>query len=440
MRARSACWPSSSLGTSAVLSIYPPLGRVRRRGGDGHRRRATRVLDRPVAECWRTCRRRRFTSAPLLDRRRAEPTGRVSRLADAADAALAPPVDAGADLLDMLYDTSWVWSRCDLLFLNTVEGPGGGATVLRLKHPLTGADTGNGLALTCDGNHRWCASTPPGHGARRGRGGGQPGLRRRPAAGARQLPELRQSRAPRDDVAALRGGRRHGRGLPGPVAPGGGRQRQPLQRESGPRHRPHADRRRRGDGRRPDNTPARGVPGRRDPAGGAGPEPDTLSGSQWACTARPPVGHAAGAGPGRPSGHLRAGPGLVADGLALGVHDAADGGLGLALAEMAGAERSELRRPPRRRPQPPLAVRRVAGPLRSSGRPGGPGRVQRRSRAARTPLSSATPAATALPSRGCSTSRWPMAWRRGGATCRSCSATARPKADQPPNLRRKALL
>jgi phosphoribosylformylglycinamidine synthase len=46
------------------------------------------------------------------------------------------------------------------LFLNTVEGPGGDATVLRLKHPTTGVDTGRGLALTTDGNHRWCAVDP----------------------------------------------------------------------------------------------------------------------------------------------------------------------------------------------------------------------------------------------------------------------------------------
>ena len=46
------------------------------------------------------------------------------------------------------------------LFLNTVVGPGGDATVLRLKHPVTGADTGRALALTCDGNHRWCAVDP----------------------------------------------------------------------------------------------------------------------------------------------------------------------------------------------------------------------------------------------------------------------------------------
>jgi phosphoribosylformylglycinamidine synthase len=46
------------------------------------------------------------------------------------------------------------------LFLNTVEGPGGDAVVLRLKHPTTGADTGRGMAITTDGNHRWCAVDP----------------------------------------------------------------------------------------------------------------------------------------------------------------------------------------------------------------------------------------------------------------------------------------
>src|SRR5690606_19389820 len=72
-----------------------------------------------------------------------------------------PPTDCNADLLGMLIDTSWVWSQYDhQLFLNTVEGPGGDATVLRLKHPTTHQDTGRALALTTDGNHRWCAVDP----------------------------------------------------------------------------------------------------------------------------------------------------------------------------------------------------------------------------------------------------------------------------------------
>jgi phosphoribosylformylglycinamidine synthase len=69
--------------------------------------------------------------------------------------------DVAAELLAMLADARWVYSQYDhQLFLNTVETPGGDAAVLRLKHPATGADTGRGLALTTDGNHRWCAVDP----------------------------------------------------------------------------------------------------------------------------------------------------------------------------------------------------------------------------------------------------------------------------------------
>jgi len=96
-------------------------------------------------------------ASPLYDRPRAEPAGRAERAAAAPPA----PDDVAAALLDLLYDTSWVSSQYDhQLFLNTVEGPGGDAVVLRLKHPTTGVDTGRGLALTTDGNHRWCAVDP----------------------------------------------------------------------------------------------------------------------------------------------------------------------------------------------------------------------------------------------------------------------------------------
>ena len=93
--------------------------------------------------------------APLYDRPAAEPEKRPTLPTD-----LACP-DPGGDLLSGLTDTSWVWSQYDhQLFLNTVEGPGGDATVLRLKHPTTGKDTSRGLALTTDGNHLWCAVDP----------------------------------------------------------------------------------------------------------------------------------------------------------------------------------------------------------------------------------------------------------------------------------------
>jgi phosphoribosylformylglycinamidine synthase subunit PurL len=71
-----------------------------------------------------------------------------------------PPIRP-TSLLDLLWRHHLGVSQYDhQLFLNTVEGPGGDAVVLRLKHPITGADTGRGMALTTDGNHRWCAVDP----------------------------------------------------------------------------------------------------------------------------------------------------------------------------------------------------------------------------------------------------------------------------------------
>ena len=101
-------------------------------------------------------------AAPLYDR----PLRARVRSQD-TDPASAEQRDLGADLLGMLVDSGWVWHQYDhQLFLNTVEGPGGDATVLRLKDPRTARDTGRGLALTTDGNHRWCAVDPRGGTAR----------------------------------------------------------------------------------------------------------------------------------------------------------------------------------------------------------------------------------------------------------------------------------
>ncbi|MYG94945.1 MAG: phosphoribosylformylglycinamidine synthase subunit PurL [Acidimicrobiia bacterium] len=73
----------------------------------------------------------------------------------------ASAADVGADLLSLLANSSWVYRQYDhMLFCNTVIGPGADATLLRLKHPDSGIDTGRGLALTVDGNHRWCAVDP----------------------------------------------------------------------------------------------------------------------------------------------------------------------------------------------------------------------------------------------------------------------------------------
>ena len=98
--------------------------------------------------------------APRYDRPAQPPVDLAARRAD-SPSRLAPPKDLGAELLAMLADTSWVSNQYDhQLFLNTVLGPGASAAVLRLKDPKTGVDTGRALALTTDGNHRWCAVDP----------------------------------------------------------------------------------------------------------------------------------------------------------------------------------------------------------------------------------------------------------------------------------------
>ncbi|HEY7071278.1 MAG TPA: phosphoribosylformylglycinamidine synthase subunit PurL [Acidimicrobiales bacterium] len=313
--------------TSAVVGTVTGGGRLR-------------ILDRPDGEVLADVPAASLhEDAPLLDRPRAEPADRSARLADEADAALAPPADPGADVVAMLSDTSWVSGQYDTqLFLNTVEGPGGDATVLRLKHPVTGADTGRGLALTCDGNHRWCALDP-----RQGTAlVVAEAIANLACVGARPLalvnclnfgnPTHPETMWQLSEAIDGMGDACRALGLPvvgGNVS---------LYNES--------------RGRDIDPTPVVAVVGMIDrlavapPGVGlvagtrivvVGDEPATLSGSCWAWSR----GHRAGTPPALDfDAHRRvcdAVRDLVIDGLVLGVHDTADGGLGPALAEMAVA-------------------------------------------------------------------------------------------------------
>ncbi len=299
-----------------------------------------RVLDRPDGEVLADLPAASLhEDAPLLDRPRAEPADRSARLADSADAALPEPPDPGADAVAMLCDTSWVSGQYDSqLFLNTVEGPGGDATVLRLKHPVTGADTGRGLALTADGNHRWCALDP-----RQGTAlVVAEAVANLACVGARPLalvnclnfgnPTHPETMWQLSEAIDGMGDACRALGLPvvgGNVS---------LYNES--------------RGRGIDPTPVVAVVGMIDrlavapPGVGlvpgtrivvVGDDPDTLSGSRWAWR----QGHKRGTPPALDlDAHRRvcdAVRDLVIDGLALGVHDTADGGLALALAEMAVA-------------------------------------------------------------------------------------------------------
>ena len=99
--------------------------------------------------------------APLYNRPIAQPAAFNAETRTMGSEPVPVSVDPGAELLELLADARWVFSQYDhQLFLNTVEGPGGDAAVLRLKHPTTGVDTGRGIALTTDGNHRWFAVDP----------------------------------------------------------------------------------------------------------------------------------------------------------------------------------------------------------------------------------------------------------------------------------------
>jgi len=88
-----------------------------------------------------------------LDARRSDDAGR-----------LPPPLDCGRDLLALLEDPSWIYRQYDhQLFLNTVVAPGGDAALLRLAGPgvpAPGPGRRRGLALSTDGNARWCSLDP----------------------------------------------------------------------------------------------------------------------------------------------------------------------------------------------------------------------------------------------------------------------------------------
>ncbi len=235
--------------------------------------------------------------APLYDR----PRRRRRRSAAAPPGAARPT--APADLLALLRSPRWVYRQYDhQLFLNTVAGPGADAALLRLAGPgLPPSD--RGVALTTDSNPAACALDP-----RRGtalvlaEGVANLACVGRDAGRGGQLPELRQPRAPRGHVAAVRVHRRHGRGLPGARPPGHRRQRQLLQRERRGRHRPHAGARRARPRRRGARAAARaGLVRRRRPraAGRRAPRPTgafPLEGTRWATERRD---HRSGRMPGR---------------------------------------------------------------------------------------------------------------------------------------------
>ncbi|MGD0311741.1 MAG: phosphoribosylformylglycinamidine synthase subunit PurL [Acidimicrobiales bacterium] len=97
--------------------------------------------------------------APLYHRPLMQPGDHEARAAD-DPGALSAPSDCGPDVLSLLCDPAWIYCQYDhQLFLNTVDGPGGDAAVLRLAAPGL-PPSEKGLALTTDSNPTWCAIDP----------------------------------------------------------------------------------------------------------------------------------------------------------------------------------------------------------------------------------------------------------------------------------------
>ena len=123
------------------------VGRLRVRGGDG-----PVLAELPAASL--------SVGAPRYRRPIAPPADLAERQAQGPEG-LAPPADLAAVLAGSLQDPSFAYRQYDhQLFVNTVLGPGqADAAVLKLAAPGI-AWTGKGLALSADANPAWCAVDP----------------------------------------------------------------------------------------------------------------------------------------------------------------------------------------------------------------------------------------------------------------------------------------
>ena len=286
--------------------------------------------------------------APVYDRplcRDAEAAGDRCGRRDAADV---NTVDALLKLIGSpdLCSRRWVWEQYDHVILgNTVQRPGGDAAVVRVN------DGPKALALTADVTPRYCEADP----FEGGKQAVAEAWRNITAVGGRPLADHRQSQfrqsgAAGDHGPARRLHPRHRRGLHGARFPGRVRQRLALQRDQRPRDPADADHRRRRPARRFHQVGDARLQGRASEAilligettGWLGQSLYLREICEREEGAPPPVDLAVER---RNGDFVRA---LIAEGIATAVHDVSDGGLLVALAEMAMASGigAELEAPP----------------------------------------------------------------------------------------------
>ena len=280
-----------------------------------------------------------------------------------------------------------VFERYDhLVGSRTVRRPGLDAAVLRLRPSL------RGIAVSLDGpGARRVARPARRRGARRLRGRTQRRVRRRAAAGGHRLPQLREPREARDRLGARRGDRGHGARVRGARHPG----RLRATSRSTTRRTAARSRRRRSSAAWALVADVRAVPGawrEGDVVLLAGGDQVALDGSEYqaCCSAARPDGRRRPTTSPRPRSSTSSG---ARRRVLSAAHDVSDGGLAVALAELAlhsgiGAE-LELERdaldwfgegvgPGGRRV--PAGARGGAG-----GSPAPPARRRRRREAARRP-------------------------------------------------------
>ena len=222
---RSSGASPTPVGSACSTGLFDALGVPGENPHAADRRRRAQGVVRPRRRS-PTCRSAASATARSTTGRSARPTragraaSRRSRARARATSSRPAPTSSG-ELLALLAtptiaDKTWVSRQYDhQLFLNTVVGPGADAAVLRVKGTDEGAralDRRQGALLPARPAHR--------RAARGARSGAQRRVHGRAPARARELPQLRQSRAPRSDVAVRRGRRGHERGVRGARHPG----------------------------------------------------------------------------------------------------------------------------------------------------------------------------------------------------------------------------